>query len=54
MGLPPRAAVVGVTGMGHYPGTGHVSERGVAQNIINVPLPRDVGSDAFRQVRACP
>jgi acetoin utilization deacetylase AcuC-like enzyme len=31
-----------------YPGTGAPSERGVAQNILNVPLKPYSGSDAFR------
>lgn len=31
-----------------YPGTGAPSERGVAQNILNVPLTPYSGSDAFR------
>lgn len=31
-----------------YPGTGHVSETGVADNIVNVPLPPYGGSDEFR------
>ncbi|HSM96037.1 MAG TPA: histone deacetylase family protein [Rhizomicrobium sp.] len=31
-----------------YPGTGAPSERGVAQNILNVPLTPYAGSDAFR------
>lgn len=31
-----------------YPGTGAANERGVAQNILNVPLAPFSGSDAFR------
>ena len=31
-----------------YPGTGSANERGVAQNILNVPLTPYSGSDAFR------
>jgi acetoin utilization deacetylase AcuC-like enzyme len=31
-----------------YPGTGRASERGVAGNIMNVPLPEGAGGDAFR------
>ncbi|MGN6517723.1 MAG: histone deacetylase family protein [Rhizomicrobium sp.] len=31
-----------------YPGTGSLRERGVAQNILNVPLAPYAGSDAFR------
>lgn len=31
-----------------YPGTGSASERGVAQNILNVPLTPYSGGDAFR------
>ncbi len=31
-----------------YPGTGARRESGVAQNIVNVPLARGSGSDAFR------
>ncbi len=31
-----------------YPGTGERSERGVAGNIVNVPLPPGCGSDLFR------
>jgi acetoin utilization deacetylase AcuC-like enzyme len=31
-----------------YPGTGYASERGVAGNIVNVPLEAGAGSDAFR------
>ncbi len=31
-----------------YPGTGSASERGVAGNIVNVPLPPMAGSDEFR------
>jgi acetoin utilization deacetylase AcuC-like enzyme len=31
-----------------YPGTGAASERGVAQNILNVPLTPYSGGDAFR------
>jgi acetoin utilization deacetylase AcuC-like enzyme len=32
-----------------YPGTGARSERGVAGNIVNIPLPHGSGSDAFRR-----
>jgi acetoin utilization deacetylase AcuC-like enzyme len=32
-----------------YPGTGARSERGVAGNIVNIPLARGSGSDAFRR-----
>lgn len=32
-----------------YPGTGHPSERGVADNIVNVALAPGTGSVAFRQ-----
>ena len=32
-----------------YPGTGASSERGVAGNIVNVPLPRGCDSDLFRE-----
>ncbi len=32
-----------------YPGTGEASETGVANNIVNVPLQPDAGSDAFRE-----
>jgi len=31
-----------------YPGTGHPSERGVAGNIVNVPLRAGAGSEEFR------
>ncbi|WP_119420671.1 histone deacetylase family protein [Desertibaculum subflavum] len=31
-----------------YPGTGDRNERGVGDNILNVPLPPGAGSDAFR------
>jgi acetoin utilization deacetylase AcuC-like enzyme len=31
-----------------YPGSGFASERGVAGNILNLPLPRGAGSEAFR------
>jgi acetoin utilization deacetylase AcuC-like enzyme len=31
-----------------YPGTGARSERGVAGNVVNIPLPRGSGSEAFR------
>lgn len=31
-----------------YPGTGRASERGVAGNIVNVPLASGAGSDEFR------
>ncbi|MEK9660246.1 MAG: histone deacetylase family protein [Alphaproteobacteria bacterium] len=31
-----------------YPGTGSLSERGIAGNIVNAPLPPGAGSDAFR------
>lgn len=31
-----------------YPGTGSESERGVAGNVLNAPLPGGAGSDAFR------
>jgi acetoin utilization deacetylase AcuC-like enzyme len=31
-----------------YPGTGERSEHGVANNIVNVPLPPGCGSDLFR------
>jgi acetoin utilization deacetylase AcuC-like enzyme len=34
-----------------YPGTGSISERGIAGNVLNVPLDAGSGSDAFR--RAC-
>ncbi len=33
----------------HYPGTGGASERGVAGNIVNAPLPPHTGSAGFRQ-----
>jgi acetoin utilization deacetylase AcuC-like enzyme len=32
-----------------YPGTGDRSEHGVANNIVNVPLPPGCGSDLFRE-----
>ena len=32
-----------------YPGTGHASEHGVANNVVNMPLPPGTGSAAFRQ-----
>jgi acetoin utilization deacetylase AcuC-like enzyme len=32
-----------------YPGTGARGERGVAGNVVNIPLPRGSGSDAFRR-----
>ena len=32
-----------------YPGTGHADEHGVANNIINAPLPPGAGSMAFRR-----
>lgn len=32
-----------------YPGTGSAEERGIAGNILNVPLPPMAGSAAFRQ-----
>jgi acetoin utilization deacetylase AcuC-like enzyme len=32
----------------HYPGTGEKGERGVANNILNAPLPPGSGSEAFR------
>ncbi len=32
-----------------YPGTGSMRERGVAENILNVPLPPMAGSPEFRQ-----
>ena len=32
-----------------YPGTGSASERGAADNVVNVPLHPDSGGDAFRQ-----
>jgi acetoin utilization deacetylase AcuC-like enzyme len=32
-----------------YPGTGARGERGVAGNIVNIPLSRGSGSDAFRR-----
>lgn len=35
-----------------YPGTGAANERGVAQNILNVPLTPYAGSDAFRAAMA--
>ena len=35
-----------------YPGTGDMWERGVANNVINVPLRPGDGSDAFRSVWA--
>jgi acetoin utilization deacetylase AcuC-like enzyme len=31
-----------------YPGTGHAFERGVAGNILNVPLPPGAGGEMFR------
>lgn len=31
-----------------YPGTGHPGEQGVANNIVNAPLPPGTGSDEFR------
>jgi len=33
---------------GAYPGTGAAAEHGVANNIVNVPLPPGTGSDAWR------
>jgi len=33
----------------HYPGTGAASERGVAGNIVNAPLPPFTGGAGFRQ-----
>ena len=33
-----------------YPGTGARSEQGVAGNVVNIPLPRGSGSDAFRRL----
>jgi acetoin utilization deacetylase AcuC-like enzyme len=35
-----------------YPGTGRASERGVAGNILNVPLPPGAGGEAFRAAYA--
>ncbi|WP_428377091.1 histone deacetylase family protein [Lichenicoccus sp.] len=32
-----------------YPGTGAASERGAANNVVNLPLPPGSGSKAFRQ-----
>ena len=32
-----------------YPGTGAASERGIADNVVNIPLPPGTGSAAFRQ-----
>ncbi len=32
-----------------YPGTGAASERGVADNVVNLPLRPGTGSDGFRQ-----
>ena len=32
-----------------YPGTGSRQESGVAQNIVNLPLPRGSGSELFRE-----
>jgi len=32
----------------HYPGTGAIHERGVANNVLNFPLPPGAGSDEFR------
>ena len=31
-----------------YPGTGNAGERGIADNVLNLPLPPDSGSAAFR------
>src|SRR6202789_414423 len=31
-----------------YPGTGQASERSIDGNVVNVPLPRGAGSEAFR------
>lgn len=33
----------------HYPGTGAASERGIAGNIVNAPLPPFTGSAGFRR-----
>ncbi len=33
----------------HYPGTGAADERGIAGNILNVPLPAQSGSATFRR-----
>jgi acetoin utilization deacetylase AcuC-like enzyme len=33
-----------------YPGTGTRAERGVAGNVVNIPLPRGTGSATFRQL----
>ncbi|HET9822740.1 MAG TPA: histone deacetylase family protein [Burkholderiaceae bacterium] len=33
-----------------YPGTGARSERGVAGNVVNIPLPRGSGSETFRRL----
>jgi acetoin utilization deacetylase AcuC-like enzyme len=35
-----------------YPGTGLPQERGVANNVLNVPLPPRTGGDAFREAFA--
>lgn len=34
----------------HYPGTGEATERGLSNNILNVPLPPGSGSEIFRAV----
>ncbi|NWH09272.1 MAG: histone deacetylase family protein [Alphaproteobacteria bacterium] len=35
-----------------YPGTGDAGERGIANNILNAPLPARAGSDDFRAMMA--
>ncbi len=35
-----------------YPGTGSLDEHGIANNILNAPLPPGAGSDAFRDAMA--
>ncbi len=45
-----RALFVSSHQMPLYPGSGHATETGVDGNIINLPLPANAGSQAFRNL----
>jgi acetoin utilization deacetylase AcuC-like enzyme len=44
----PDLMVASTHQSGAYPGTGAATEHGVANNIVNIPLPPGTGSDAWR------
>lgn len=45
----PDLLLISTHQMPLYPGTGAASERGIASNILNIPLPTGAGSAEFRE-----